>query len=101
MKRMSRWLHLAEKFDRSHPDVWTLFVKYAFELINAGNAHGAARMIFHHIRWFHKVDRAGKQDFKINNNFSPYFSRKFAAMFPKHRDFFFTRETQQERAEAA
>ncbi len=40
-----------ERFDRAHPDVWALFVRFAEELRASGRHHYSADALLHRIRW--------------------------------------------------
>lgn len=80
-----------EKFHISHPGVWGLFERFAFEIIRAGKSHYSADAIFHRIRWFHAIESRG-EEVKINNNFSPYYARLFHTKYPQHKGFFRNRE---------
>lgn len=77
-----------EAYDREHPEVWELFKKLAFELIDSGQKRFAARGIFHRIRWQFAVTPDQFTHFKLCNNYSPWYARKFLREFPKHKNFF-------------
>lgn len=79
-----------EKFDREYPEVWRLFERFAFELIERGWPHYSADAIVHRIRWHFEIERKA-DDFKINNNFVALYARKWARLHPVHADFFETR----------
>jgi hypothetical protein len=82
------------KFHDQHPEVWDLFVKYTFELIKRGFKHYSAQHgIFARIRWeTDKPNVDGKSTFKINNNYSAFYARRFMKMYPKYNGFFRTRQ---------
>ena len=67
-----------EEFDKKHPEVWDLFVRFANELWNAGRTRYSARTIIHRIRWHYDVNKQLDGGFKINNNFSSRYARKLA-----------------------
>jgi hypothetical protein len=74
------------EYDNAHPEIWESFSRHAFELIAMGRKHYGAKAIMEVIR-FHTAVRGG-DDFKINNIYTAYYARKFAAAHPKYRDFF-------------
>ena len=79
----------AIRFHREHPEVWQLFVRFTFELIHRGFQHYSARAIFHRIRW--ETAEAGvdqEKEFKIGNNHSPFYARRFMAMYPQYAPVF-------------
>jgi hypothetical protein len=82
------------EFNANHPEVWRLFVRFTVELIKRGFQHHSARAVLHRIRW--ETTAPTVQDdptgFKINNDYSAYFARKFHQDFPQHDGFFRLRE---------
>lgn len=74
------------KYDRENPMVWEMFKKFALELIERGYERIGAKMIFERIRWETTV--AGNDQFKINNNYTPYYARKFEQVYPQHSEVF-------------
>lgn len=81
----------AADFLRDHPDVWALFVRYAFQLIATGRSHGGAKAIVERIRWDHATSAHGGEPV-LNNSHTASFARIFAATFPERADFFRFRE---------
>tara|TARA_R100000808_G_scaffold7356_5_gene21723 strand:+ start:2304 stop:2819 length:516 start_codon:yes stop_codon:yes gene_type:complete len=81
-----------EDFDRANPRVWQLFVHFAHEVIEAQADHFGSMAIIQRIRWETSIATSGG-DYKINNNFAPFYARKFHKEFPKHDGFFRTRES--------
>ncbi len=84
---------LCERFHNEHPDVWALFVQFTLELIAAGREHFGASAVWERIRWETAVNPAyrDRRDFKVNNNFQPFYARWFMAAYPQHDGFFRTR----------
>lgn len=81
----------AKQYDQANTQIWLEFQKYAFQLINAGNEKIGAKQIFERIRWDSMIVR-GRNKFKVNNNFSPYYARKFEEVFPIYKGIFSMRE---------
>jgi len=81
-----------EKFDKKNPHVWELFVKFAFQSINKGFSHYGAKTIFEAIRYHCDITTIGSE-FKLNNNYTAYYARKFHKAFPLYGNFFETRTT--------
>lgn len=80
-----------DEFDRAHPIVWDLFVRFTLEAIHAGAVRFSVDSITERIRWFSLVETRGGE-FKLNNNIRPYFARKWRREFPEYADFFETRK---------
>ena len=80
------------EFHADNPQVWQQFKRFAFKAINAGMNNFSSRAIFHRIRWETNVE-SKDGEFKINNNLSPFYARKFADEFPKYEFFFRNRKS--------
>lgn len=79
------------EYDRVNPGIWYEFKKIAFQLIAEGFQHYSSDGILHIVR-FQTRSRARNGHFKINNNMSSYYARKFAAAYPLYKEFFETRK---------
>lgn len=82
---------IRERFSNYHianPQVFTLFLHYSFELIDAGRAYYGARSIIERVRWEMNLTTSGDV-FKINNDFSPLYARLVIYHFPGVFDAFF------------
>ncbi|MEM8499926.1 MAG: hypothetical protein AAF542_18020 [Pseudomonadota bacterium] len=92
------WAVKAQNYIEQHPAVWTLFcelAKYAVKKSPSGKA--SSKLIFEKIRWENEVEKSN-EDFKINNNYTAYFARKFMAehwLHPRYSIAFNTKETKQ------
>lgn len=82
-------------FHAENPEVWELFKRYTFQIIERGYRNYSARAVIHRIRWHTSVETRGS-DFKINNNWTPHYSRLFREAYPEHSGFFRTRELRDE-----
>lgn len=90
-----------EKFDREHPDVWALFVRFAEDLRAAGRRYYSADALLHRIRWHYDTTaHHGASVPKLNNNMSSRYARKLAATRPEFAGFFRTRKLASERDES-
>ena len=74
-------------FHQKNPEVYKLFVQFTLQAINKGHAKLSSEMIINRIRWETSVITTDK-DYKINNDYKPFYSRMFMALFPKY-DYFF------------
>lgn len=76
-------------FHTKNPQVYLLFERFALQLINAGKDKLGSKMIMERIRW--EITTGGAKDkdgFKINNNYTAYYSREFIKKHPQYRDYF-------------
>ena len=80
-----------ERFDAKNPQVWQLFVKMAERAIDNGFEHYSAKTIFEVMRWQCDI-KTTDFDFKLNNNYTAYYARKFRNIYPLYGDFFETRK---------
>ena len=79
-------------FHARHPEVWELFQRFAFEKIRQGFDTYSANGIFERIRWEVASPGYGENEFKINNNYRPFYARWFMLAHPKYSGFFRVRE---------
>lgn len=75
-----------------HPQVYRLFEKFALQLIERGHKKLGAKMIMERIRWEITTGSKDNDGFKINNNYTAYYSRLFIKNNPQYRDYFEFRE---------
>lgn len=86
---------LAEKFaeyDAANPSIYYLFKRFANELIAAGRTKLSASLIIERIRWEVNVSTTSEDIFKVSNNHTAFYARKFMEDFPQHGEIFRTRE---------
>jgi len=76
------------EYHRNHPEVWELFVRFSFEMINRGFQHYSVSGIFERIRWEMDCGGDGISEFKIGNNYKPFYARRFMKIYPEHDGFF-------------
>lgn len=94
------WKKEFEKFHAENPHVYIMFKRFAFEVVRAGKDNYAARGIFNRMRWFTEIETNDHAStFKINSNYSPYYSRMFMLDFPHLDGFFRTRVVAGDREE--
>lgn len=80
-----------QRYDLENPEVYNRFKELTFQAIDKGFKYFSARGLFQVMR-FEKG--AAKDDgYKLNNNHTPYYVRKFVKEFPQHKTFFERRKT--------
>ena len=80
-------------FHNEHPEVWDAFIRLTFDRINHGYKHYSVNGIFEQIRWeLGSVGGDGEEQFKLNNNYRPFYARAFMQNYPEHDGFFRIRE---------
>ena len=74
-------------FHQRHPEVYRLFCQFVSEVRRLGHANYSADAILHRVRWEVDLARRPAVGWKINNNFSSRYARKYMR---EHRapDFF-------------
>lgn len=80
-------------YDNANPIVYRLFMSYAQQVMKSGRDKYSAQAIFERIRWHMDLETDG-DEFKINNNYRPYFARKLMAEYPEFKGFFALRSSQ-------
>ncbi len=77
------------EYQEQNPDIWDKFKHFAEVTIEKGFKNYSAKGIFELIRW-HTGAREAK-GFKVNNNYTAAYARKFMQEFPQYKEFFRTR----------
>lgn len=72
-----------DAFDADNPQIWREFRDMAFRLIDNGYKHYGAKSIIEAIR-FHRSVQTTEGPFKLNNNYTAYYARKFMNLYPQH-----------------
>ena len=79
------------EFHAQHPGVYQRFCEQVQALRDAGHDHYSADGILHVIRFETSLNIHRDGGFKINNNYSALYARKWQADHPAAADFFSTR----------
>ena len=90
--RLDEMRQQVQNYHEKHPEVWDLFVRFSFEMINRGYKNYSAKAIFERIRWEKDAGGDGVNQFKLNNNYRALYARRFMKMYPEYEGFFRTRE---------
>jgi len=85
----------AEQFDAANPQVWYEFERIALQVAGRGHKHYGAKAIFEVIR-FRRAIETTDADFKLNNNLTPYYARKFMERHPEYDGFFEIRRSKED-----
>ena len=85
---MSRLQAAFNKFDKDNPHVWNYFVQFAFQAIDRGHKHLSTKLIIERIRWEIYMTTISDDEFKICNNHTPYYARKWNREYPIYSTFF-------------
>lgn len=81
-----------QRYDVENPEVYARFRELTFDAMQRGFKNFSARGLFQVMRF----ERGGKikdDGFRLNNNYTPYYVRKFVKEFPQHIAFFECRKT--------
>ena len=79
-----------KKYHEENPRVYDLFSEFTYQVINRGFKNFSSESIINQIRWFTSVETVGDV-YKVNNDYKPYYSRKFMSDNPQYEGFFRTR----------
>ncbi len=89
--RLQEMREQVTRFHEAHPEVWDLFVRFSLEMIDRGYEQYSAQSVIERIRWEKDAGGDGTSAFKINNNYTAFYSRRFMRTYPEHEGFFRTR----------
>ena len=76
------------RFHQDNPEIYDLYVKYAFQLRDAGRENYGSKAIVERIRWHVNVETQSKDEFKINNNHTAYYARMVMMDYPELKGYF-------------
>ncbi|MER9628867.1 hypothetical protein [Mesorhizobium sp. M0296] len=79
-----------ERFHNENPHVYSMFQRFSLKAIQAGMKRLSGHFILARMRWESAIETKG-DPFKINDNYSAYYVRKFIADFPQYAATFETR----------
>ena len=81
------------KYDEANPHIWKEFLRITLVTIKVKKFKNySARDIFPIIRW-HRGGGIKADGFKVNNNYSAFYARKFMELYPQYEGFFRTRKS--------
>jgi len=86
--------HAFEGFHGSHPEVYELFKRFAWELRNAGQKRIGAKAVWERLRYETQVNPERYSGFKLNNNFTSRYARRLIADDPSFRSLIEVRRLQ-------
>jgi len=81
-----------QTFHRSNPHVYEKFKEVALGLIQKGYKRLSSKMIIEYIRCRFMMKTRSNDDFKINNNYTPFYTREFQKEYPQFAKIFETRK---------
>ena len=71
------------KFDRENPEIYRLFVKYAYYMLQKkGMNKISSKLIINRIRWEIYVETMTGDPYRINDAFTAHYARKFINEYP-------------------
>jgi hypothetical protein len=82
-------------YHKENPDVYKLFKRFTFDAIARGHDNYSSKAVFERIIWHTEIETSG--EFKMSNNYTPYYARLFMWEFPEHQGFFRTQTLAEER----
>jgi hypothetical protein len=80
------------QYHEANPQIYQFIRRYALRAIERKHTTLSIEFLTCIIRWETSIG-AGDDEFKINNNFRPFYARMFMREFPAYKDFFRTRRS--------
>lgn len=85
-----------EEFDRENPHIYLAFARFTLEAVRAGRSKIGAKLIWERLRWYtaveaHRAPGTPAPEYRLNNNWTAYYARKFMRDHPEHQGLFATR----------
>ena len=75
-----------QQYDQEHPEIYAVYKNVAEEFIKKGIIKMGSKRIVEEIRWHKRIKT--NEYFKISNNYTAYYARKFANDHPQYAGFF-------------
>jgi len=75
-----------QEYDQQNPHIWELYKAIANDLIRRGMRKLGSKRIVEEIRWHHSVKT--NEPYKVGNNYTAMYARKFANEFPQFSNMF-------------
>lgn len=73
-----------EEFHRLNPQVFVALESMTREMVNRGRGKIGIKMLFEVLRWNYYMNTSDpNSDFKINNNYAPYYARLILERHPE------------------
>lgn len=85
------------EYHAANPQVYAALRRFALEAKRAGRPRMSINMLHERVRWYTAIETVG-DEFKLNNNFRPYYARLLMEQEPELVGFF---ETRTAKADAA
>ena len=89
------WEEKTDRWIQMNPLAWDYFKRYAMEVYRAGEKCGID-LIRGRVRWEVRITK--REEFKINNNYSPWLARRLIQWKPELAGVFEIRETKENAA---
>ncbi len=86
---MHRSLQQFLDYHEANPEVWGLFKRFTFDVMNTGRRRYGGQAILERVRWESDIQTHDpSSDFKVNDHFVAYYTRLFTYAFPHRKGFF-------------
>jgi hypothetical protein len=79
------------EYHAANPHVYDALRRFALEARRSGRPRMSINMLHERVRWYTTVE-AHEDDFKLNNNWRPFYARLLMESEPELRGFFETRQ---------
>ena len=80
-----------KRWDDLNPHFYPLFCRFADQLAARGYRNISSKLLFERIRWESMIQTSG-EEWKLNNNYTSIYARRFMRDFPRHDGLFRLRE---------
>lgn len=80
------------RYHKENPEVYKLFARFTYQVIDKGRKRFGAKMIMERIRWYTNIETKGEV-YKVSNNYTAFYSRLFEKRNKKYKGFFGKRKS--------
>jgi len=83
-----KWATKAEVFHDRNPQVWDTIVELALKMKRSGRNKYAIKVLFNVMRWHHDLNTVDDTQYKLNDGYRAWYSRKIMQDVPELDGFF-------------
>lgn len=77
-----------DEFDSLNPQIYTAFKREVLKAVNCGKKKLSSKAIINYLRWEMFLNTSSTDEFKINDGYTAYYSRKFIEEYPNFENLF-------------
>lgn len=86
-----------KEYHAANPQIYEFIRRYSLKAIEKGHKNLSIEFVVNIVRWETSI-KAGDDEFSVNNNWKPWYSRMFMREFPQYEGFFRKRSSKADKS---